>query len=207
MHTVVTMKTHMTSSGQRRVSPRVYKLLLTVHIMTSVGWLGVILAKLALALAAAAAESAETAHGLLVGVNAINVAFAPASTGAIVSGVLLALGTRWGVVRYYWVVAKIVLTVGVFGTAVQLVPRLLELRIDEPMLLGVPWAPAVLVIFAALHLLMLGAATVLGVYKPWGMTWFARQSNPSGAGQSRGRAATATSTLEFNGRARVGRIA
>ena len=174
----MTMIVHTGSSGQRRVSPRVYKLLLATHIMTSVGWLGVELAKLVLALAAATAASPESREELLLGVNAINAAFAPASTGAIVSGVLLSLGTRWRFVRHYWVVAKLVLTVGVFGTAVQLVPRLVGLRLDEPMLLGLPWAPAVLLGFAAIHMLMLAAATVLSVYKPWGMTWFSRRSDP-----------------------------
>jgi hypothetical protein len=153
---------------QWRVSPRTYKLLLTVHIMSSVGWLGVVLGKLVLALAAATADSADVTDALLVGLNAINLAFAPAATGAILSGVLLSLGTRWGLLRHYWVVAKLFLTVGVFGTAVQVVPRFLGLNVEEPTLLGLPWAPAVLLAFAAGHLVMLGTATVLAVYKPWG---------------------------------------
>ena len=157
--------------GERRASPRVYKLLLTAHIITSVGWLGVVFAKLVLALAAATAASPDVSAALLVALGTINAAFAPASTGAIASGVLLSLGTRWGLLQHSWVVAKLVLTVGVFGTAVQIVPRLVDLGVDEPTLLGLPWAPAVLLAWAALHLLMLGAATALAVYKPWGKTW------------------------------------
>ena len=166
-----------TPNTERRVSPRVYRFLLTMHLITSVGWLGVVFAKLVLALAAATAASPDVSAALLVALGAINTAFAPASTGAIVSGVLLSLGTRWGLLRHSWVVAKLVLTVGVFGTAVQLVPRLVDLAVDEPTLLGLPWAPAVLLAFAVIHLLMLGAATALAVYKPWGKTWLGRRAD------------------------------
>ena len=163
--------------GERRVSPRVYRLLLTAHIITSVGWLGIVFAKLVLAIAAATAASPEVSAALLLALNVVNAAFAPASTGAIVCGVLLSLGTRWGLLQHYWVVAKLALTVGVFGTAVQLVPRIVGLADEEPTLLGVPWAPAVLLAFAAVHLLMLGTATALAVYKPWGNTWLGRRAD------------------------------
>lgn len=171
------MHTERLTTTQRRVSPRVYKLLLTTHIMTSVGWLGVVLGKLVLAIAASTAASAETREALVVGLNTINAAFAPASTGAIISGVLLSQGTRWGLLRHYWVMAKLVLTVGVFGTAVQLVPRIVGVGADEQTFFGVPWAPAILLLFAALHLVMLAAATVLSVYKPWGKTWLGRRAD------------------------------
>ena len=38
--------------GDRRASPRVYGLLLTTHIIVSVGWLGIVFAKLVLGLRA-----------------------------------------------------------------------------------------------------------------------------------------------------------
>jgi hypothetical protein len=202
-----TMITFTESVGRLRLSPRMRKVLLATHVMTSVGWLGVVLAKLVLALAAATAAAPETTDALLVGLNAVNAAFAPMSTGAILSGVLLSLGTHWGLVRYYWVVAKLVLTIGVFGTAVQLVPRILGLNVDEPMLLGLPWAPAVLLGFAAVHLLMLVAATLLAVYKPWGTTWFSRRSDPRRLSQSSTRGVTVESAMHFDRQGSVGRVA
>src|SRR5688572_9240110 len=163
--------------GERRASPRVYKLLLTAHIITSVGWLGAVFAKLVLAVAAVTTSSPDDAAALLLALNVINGAFAPAAIGTLVSGVLLSLGTRWGLLDHYWVLTKLVLTIGVFGTAVQLVPRLVGLQVDEPTLLGLPWAPAILLGFAALHLLMLGTATAVSVFKPWGRTWFGRRAS------------------------------
>jgi hypothetical protein len=105
--------------GERRVSPRVYRLLLTAHIITSVGWLGAVFAKLVLAVGAATAASPDVAAALLLALDVVNGAFAPAATGAIVSGVLLSLGTRWGLMQHYWVVAKLVLTLKGLETKAQ----------------------------------------------------------------------------------------
>jgi hypothetical protein len=188
-------------------SPRVYRFLLTTHIITSVGWLGVVFAKLVLALAAATAASPDVSAALLVALGTINAAFAPASTGAIVSGVLLSLGTRWGLLQHSWVVAKLVLTVGVFGTAVQIVPRIVDLGVDEPTLLGLPWAPAILLVFAALHLLMLGAATTLAVYKPWGKTWFGRRPDARRRPEATWRGTGTASPVRLDAPGSVERVA
>jgi hypothetical protein len=56
------MITFTESVGRLRLSPRMRKVLLAAHVMTSVGWLGVVLAKLVLALAAATAAAPETVY-------------------------------------------------------------------------------------------------------------------------------------------------
>jgi hypothetical protein len=62
-----------------------------------------------------------------------------------------------------------------------------------------PWAPAVLLAFAAVHLLMLGTATALAVYKPWGKTWLGRRAEALRRTEPTG--------MRFDGRDRVGRVA
>ena len=48
--------------------------------------------------------------------------------------------------------------------------------VDESTILGVVSAPTTLLVsLSAIHLLMLGAATVVSVYKPWGETPFIRR--------------------------------
>ena len=37
-------------------------------------------------------------------------ALVPLAHGSLLSGIALSLGTRWGLVRHYWVVAKLVIT-------------------------------------------------------------------------------------------------
>jgi len=74
------------------------------------------------------------------------------------------------------VTTKLVLTVGVIATAVQLADRLAGSRsrrrpgpaADAVTLLGSASAPTLLLSLSVAHLLMLGAATVISVYKPWG---------------------------------------
>ncbi|MGH2356056.1 MAG: hypothetical protein ACRDJN_30990, partial [Chloroflexota bacterium] len=160
-----------------------YKLLLTMHIMVSVGWLGVVFAKVTLGLAAITTSAPNVAAALYVATESLNVAFPPLAIGTLVTGVLLSLGTRWGLFQHYWVATKLALTVGVITTAVQLGGRLQEAisapsepAVDGGTILGIAAAPvALLLSLSVAHLLMLGAAAVVSVYKPWGKTWFGRR--------------------------------
>jgi uncharacterized membrane protein len=166
------------------VSPSLYKLLLTTHVIVSVGWLGVVFAKLVLGLAAMTSNAPDVADALYVSMGVLNVAFPPLAIGTIVTGVLLSLGTKWGLLQHYWVATKLTLTVGVIATAVQLGGRLVRESIAAPSgpaadagtILGLASAPTLLLSLSVAHLLMLGAATVISVYKPWGKTWFGRRN-------------------------------
>lgn len=165
-------------AGERRVSPPVYRLLLTAHILVSAGWLGVVFAKLLLGLRAVASDAPAVSDPLYTATEAVNVAFPPAAVATLVTGVLLSLGTRWGVLRYYWVATKLALCLGVIATGVAFVDRLAQRSVSAPSpvraigegtVLDVVSAPATLLIsLSVAHVLMLGAATVLSVYKPWG---------------------------------------
>jgi hypothetical protein len=170
--------------GERRVSPPVYKLLLAAHIIVSGGWLGIAFAKLVLAVAAATAGAPDVSDALYVSMEVVNVAFPPAAIGTIVTGVLLSLGTKWGLLQHYWVATKLALAVGVIVTGIALVDRLIRQSISAPSgqvvddgtILGIASAPTTLLIsLSVAHVLVLGAAAVVSVYKPWGKTWFGRR--------------------------------
>jgi uncharacterized membrane protein len=148
------------------VSPPLYKLLLTAHIIVSVGWLGIVFAKLVLGLAATTSDAPEVSGALFVSMEVVNVAFPPAAIGTLVTGVLLSLGTKWGLLQHYWVATKLALTVGVIATGVFLMDRLVQQSIS---------APTLLISLSVAHVLMLGIATVISVYKPWGKTRFGRR--------------------------------
>jgi hypothetical protein len=91
----------------------------------------------------------------------------------------LSLGTAWGLFRHYWVVLKLLITVfatvilliymGTFrrmaGVAADPVVDLALVRNASPML------------HAILALILLLVATVLGVYKPLGMTAYGRRQH------------------------------
>jgi hypothetical protein len=189
--------------GERRVSAPLYKLLLTAHIIVSVGWLGVVFAKLALGLAAITSMAADVAVSLYLAMGVLNVAFPPLAIGTIASGVLLSLGTKWGLLEHYWVATKLALSVGVITTAVQLGGRLARQPISalsgqevvDGTLLGITSAPTLLISLSIAHLLMLGAATVISVYKPWGKTWFGRRKTARLQVDCTGRLSRATPEL------------
>lgn len=155
------------------MSPQLYKLLLAAHIIVSVGWLGIVFANLVLGLAAIASETPEVSDALYSSMKVVNVAFLPAAIATIATGVLLSLGTKWGLLRHYWVATKIALTAGVTATALALGGRLVRQSIsavDDETILGIASAPTFLISLSAAHVLMLGVATVVSVYKPWGKT-------------------------------------
>lgn len=87
-----------------------YKPLLSAHVMVGVGWLGIVAAKLVLGLRAVTA-SPDPATDLYFAMNVIDGAFPPVAVGTLVTGVLLSLGTKWGLLRHYWVATKLVLAV------------------------------------------------------------------------------------------------
>lgn len=173
--------------GERRVSRPLYRLLLAAHVVVSGGWLGVVVSKLALLLAAATTAGRGASGALYESVRVVDAVFPPAAVATLVTGVLLSLGTKWGLLRHYWVATKLVLTVGVIATALGIGERLVRLSTSESsaravdegtivgQILGALLAPTTLLIsLSAAHLIMLGVATVVSVYKPWGKTRFGR---------------------------------
>jgi uncharacterized membrane protein len=161
-----------------------YKFLLASHIIISVGWLGTAFAKLVLEISAITTSAPDLSRALYLAMEKLNIAFPILAISTLVTGVLLSLGTKWGLLEHYWLVTKLVLTVGVILTAIQLDERFIRLSIsalsrqsmDNGKILGVASAPTILLVsLTVAHLLMLGAATVISVYKPWGKTRFGRR--------------------------------
>lgn len=159
--------------GERRVSPQVYKRLRTIHIAAAGGWLGVSVAKLALAIGAATTDSAASYSAMEV----VNWAFRPATVATLITGVLLSLGTKWGLLQHYWVATKLFLTVLIVATSGGLLDGLIQQSIraasGRPLESGsivgdTSWLVTLVVSLTAAHMVMLGIATVVSVYRPWG---------------------------------------
>jgi len=88
--------------------------LLTGHIVTSVGLLGSVAVVLAINIRAAATSDAELAASSYELLAMLTLLFGiPLSFASLISGVLLGLSSKWGIIRYGWVVTKLVLLIGV----------------------------------------------------------------------------------------------
>jgi len=165
------------SAGARKAA-------LTTHVVTSVGWLGAVAAFLALAVVAVRAEDPVMVRALYVAMEVMGVAvLVPLSLASFLSGLVQSLATSWGLVRHWWVIVK--LGISVVATVVLLlyVPTLRVLGDaaastslgDDHTLL--PSASPALHSAGALALLLVAAA--LSVYKPRGLTrhgWRKQQS-------------------------------
>lgn len=101
------------------MKPRLRRLALTAHVVPSVGWLGAVAAYLALAIAGLASDDATLARGAYRSMALIGgFVIVPCSLAALLTGLIQAAGTEWGLLRHTWVVAKLALST--IGTAVLL---------------------------------------------------------------------------------------
>ncbi|MFE4174287.1 DUF2269 domain-containing protein [Streptomyces sp. NPDC056909] len=144
--------------------------LLVIHVATSVGWLGLTLGLLTLGVTAfvtndpATTRTAYQAMKILVDWPVIPVALL-----ALISGLVLSLGTPWGLVRYWWVWIKFWLTLITFGATVFA----LRPVIHEAAATGIPDSSLVAApsVATSAYLLM----TAISVLKPWGLTRHGRR--------------------------------
>ena len=111
------------------------------------------------------------AMGLTARFVIVPLSFAP----LLLTGPILSLGTPWGLVRHYWILAK--LLINILSTAILLVHvqpiNYLWRAASEGTLSSADRGVQVqLVVAAAAGLLALLVATALAVYKPRGMTQY-----------------------------------
>lgn len=146
------------------------KLLLSMHLIVSVGLLGSDAAVLMLCIAGARGSDPGSVYpaAYLIGSTLL----IPLALLALASGVLLGLLTPWGIVRYWWVTISLALTAGgiVLGTFV-LVPTLAAAA-DAATVTSGTQVPSVdrlgLVKDASAASIVLIVTVLLSVYKPFG---------------------------------------
>jgi uncharacterized membrane protein len=143
-----------------RLGRRAHKVVLTAHVLASVGWFGLAVTIAFGAVAAATTNDANLANGLARTIELIPWLSIPLGLLAVATGTWLGLGTKWGLVRYWWVVAKIAIAAAVMVTDATLVSSAARDAIttgDASSLVGSPLIP---------HVVVLGIATVLSIFKP-----------------------------------------
>ncbi len=165
------------SAGARKVT-------LTAHLTTSIGWLGAVAAFLALAVAGLVSADASLVPAAYPAMDLIaRFVIVPLAVASLVTGVASSLATPWGLIRHYWVLVKLAVTL--LATVVLLLqleplrdlafaatrgdltrPGLRELRMS-------------MVVHSGGGLIVLLVPTVLGVWKPRGRTPWERRRSPA----------------------------
>lgn len=156
--------------------PSLRKFALTAHVIASVGWLGAVISVLALAITGVASDDPETVSAVYLAMDLTSWSvLVPLALASLTTGIIQSLGTKWGLMRHYWVLAKLLITL--VATLVLLlytqtlghlagVAAQTTLSTED---LAVLQTPSV-VLHAGVALLLLLVATVLAIYKPAGLT-------------------------------------
>ncbi|WP_369211484.1 DUF2269 domain-containing protein [Streptomyces flavofungini] len=144
---------------------------LVVHAVGAAGWLGLTLGLVALALTALSTESHAATEAAVRSMKVFtDWLVLPIALLTLLSGLLLSLGTPWGLARHRWVHTKFWLTlVATAASAFALRPGINDAV--ATVAAGDPVTDAA--DLAAGPLVSLGAyvfMTVLSVLKPWGLT-------------------------------------
>lgn len=169
--------------------PRIRKFALTGHVTFSVGWMGAVACFLALAVAGLAGRDAQLVRGAYVALKVIGwFVLVPLSFASLLTGLIQALGTGWGLLSHYWILFKLVTTV--IATALLLVHMQVAGHVAEAAassdLTGGELAGmrVQLTADAGAALLVLLVAVALSVYKPRGMTRHGWRKLPERVGSS-----------------------
>lgn len=157
--------------------------LLTAHIVCSVGWIGAVAAFLALNIVALTSDRDALARSMYLAMNVTGLyVIVPASLLTVVTGIIQGLTTQWGLLRHRWVLTKLVL--GVLATTALLLHQFTAVQNAahhaehgmDPHPFGVQ-----LVADAGVASVLLLVATVLSVFKPWGLTRYGQRKRDATA--------------------------
>jgi uncharacterized membrane protein len=183
-------------------APALRRFTFATHVASSVGWLGAVLVFLALAAIGLTSTDETTVRGAyLVMAPAAWLVLVPLAHASLLSGIALSLGTAWGLFRHYWVVLKLLITA--FATVILMIymgtfRQMASIAADPVAELGLVRTPSPLV-HATLAVVLLVLATVLGIYKPFGLTPYgqrvpAERRQPSSSGPAAATIASAATS-------------
>jgi len=167
------------------LAPNLRKFALSAHLACSVGWIGAVMAYLAFGVAAATGRDVQTMRAAWIAMDLTGwYVIVPLALASLLTGIIMALGTRWGLLRHYWVLFSLALT------TIATVVLFLHMS-DVSQLADVARAGSAGVdpvdshlydrlregdlLHPGLGLVVLLTIQVLNVYKPPGMTRYGRR--------------------------------
>lgn len=152
---------------------------LTAHVVCSVGWLGAVAAYLGLVAALLTSESLEVVRAAWVAMDLIGwTVIVPLALAALLTGLVMSLGTSWGLFRHYWVLFKLLLTTLAIIILVMHMPTVSIIVDAAPETMSAHarnHGPRAELLHAGGGLVVLLVVATLSVYKPRGMTAYGRR--------------------------------
>lgn len=159
---------------------RIRKLLYTTHIIFSISWFGAVAAFLVLNIFAVTSNDIPIIRSSYIAMDLLGwYVILPSAIASLLTGLIIALFTGWGLFRYFWIAVKLFVTISCTA--------LLFLHM-QPISRGAELASAVsffetelreggehMIGKVVLALIVLLGIIVISVFKPWGKIKFSGQ--------------------------------
>lgn len=158
------------------MNQKVSKAMLTTHITFSVGWIGTVAAFLALSIVGLVSSDAIVRSCYIAMEIVAWFTIIPFCFASLLTGLVQALGTHWGLFKHWWVFVKLILTV--IATLIlilhmQPISYLADVATQKVISYDELKGLRVRIVAdAAAAILVLTAITTVSVYKPWGRIQF-----------------------------------
>jgi len=154
--------------------PVLRKSALAIHLTVSVGWIGAVIGYLALDVTVTTGSDPTVVRAAWIAMGLVaSWAIVPLAFGSLITGLLMALGTKWGLFRHWWVLISFLLTIGAIGVLLSeasVIAGSAAMAADPATstkdLLAIP--STLPHSFGGLAVLL--AVQVLNIYKPSGLT-------------------------------------
>src|SRR5215203_969427 len=167
--------------------PALRRVMLAAHIICSVGWLGAAAAYLALGVAAQVSMQPQIVRAAWIGMELTGwFVIVPLACLAFLTGLVLSLGTPWGLLRHYWVIIALLLTALSLAVLLLHMPSVsaaaaLARTADDASTRQLGGD----VVHPAVGLVVLVVVTVLNVHKPRGLTPYGQRKQADERGTKR----------------------
>jgi hypothetical protein len=156
------------------LTPRLTKFVFTSHITFSIGWFGAVAVFLVLAITGLTSQNSQLARSAYLAMELSGwFVIVPFGLASLSTGLIQALGTKWGLFKHYWIIVKLFLTV---AATVLLLLHMQPIEYlagiasetyfstDQETGLRIQ-----LIADAGAAILLLLATITISVYKPWGL--------------------------------------
>jgi hypothetical protein len=159
-----------------RLRPRARATVLAIHIIVSVGWIGLDAGILLLGVTGLSTSDSATMRAVYVAAGIISDLLIPVSLASLLSGLALSVGTPWKLTRYRWVLLSFLLTTVMTVLVLFLLEPMLQQAADRASAGPVSTLTGAtigrertqIVIAPVVALALLSFVTVINVAKPWG---------------------------------------
>ena len=154
------------------MSPSVRKFALAVHVTSSISWIGAVVVYLVLGATAVLSSETQTVRAAWTAMDITGWwAIVPLAIAALATGLIMSLGTQWGLIRHYWVLISLALTVLSTAVLVLHMPAVSRMASMAQQTDGAELRALGGDLFhPGVGLLVLLTINVLNTYKPAGIT-------------------------------------